>query len=306
MSKAITSIAYDGPALRGGTMDVRDLAPALLAVGQLFDAANSALNGESARINVQVTATESGSFQIGLEVAQSIGEHLVALLTSAPVVGAGTLVTLVFGTPASRGLIAVINALKGKKPSKIEKFSDSTIKITFDGDSFEVPIELLKLYQDMAVRVAMQKLIQEPLLKDGIELFEAREKKKGIVSINKSEASNFERPHVPDEMLVDHEITSAYSIISLAFKEENKWRLNDGSNPISATIADEDFLRRVDNNQISFSKGDILICDVRVTQKQTDQGLKTEYFVLKVKDHRTGARQLPLPLPTPPSKGERP
>ncbi len=40
-------------------MDVRDLAPAMLGLGQLFDAANAALNGDSARIRVQVKAGQS-------------------------------------------------------------------------------------------------------------------------------------------------------------------------------------------------------------------------------------------------------
>jgi len=48
MSRASFSIAYDGPPLREGVMGVRDLAPALLAVGQLFDAANTVLNRDEA------------------------------------------------------------------------------------------------------------------------------------------------------------------------------------------------------------------------------------------------------------------
>ena len=70
--------------------------------------------------------------------------------------------------------------------------------------------------------------------------------------------------------------------------------MHDGASVISATILDEDFLAKVDSNQISFSKGDILICDVRVIQKQTDQGLRTEYAMEKVVNHRSVARQLPL------------
>jgi hypothetical protein len=69
MSRASFTIAYDGPALRDGAMDVRDLAPALLAVGQLFDAANTVLNQNEARVNVNVTATGDGSFEIFFEVA---------------------------------------------------------------------------------------------------------------------------------------------------------------------------------------------------------------------------------------------
>jgi hypothetical protein len=104
------------------------------------------------------------------------------------------------------------------------------------------------------------------------------------------------KPEVPEEILTDAVRRSAYSIISLAFKEDNKWRLNDGSNAISVSIDDADFLQKVDNNQASFSKGDILICDVRVIQRQTDSGLRTEYIVERVVERRPAARQLPLPF----------
>ena len=59
MSQTSFSIAYDGPAVESGSMDVRDLAPALLALGQLFDAANSVLNDERTTISVNVQATSN-------------------------------------------------------------------------------------------------------------------------------------------------------------------------------------------------------------------------------------------------------
>ena len=95
-------------------------------------------------------------------------------------------------------------------------------------------------------------------------------------------------------MVLESTHRAAFSIISLAFKEDNKWRLNDGNNQISATINDEDFIRRVDRDQVSFSKGDILVCDVHVTQKEIKGTLKTEYVVERVVEHKRAARQLPL------------
>ncbi len=277
-------------------MDVRDLAPALLAAGQLVDAANSVLNDESVRVSVHVKATGVGSFEITLQVVQSLSDHLISLLTSPAPTAASTLATLIFGTPAATGLVWLIKKCKGKSPSKVDKVSDETVRIMVDGTTIEIPLRLLQLYQDVQVRVAAQRLVEAPLQKDGIDSFEVRENRVTVVRIEKAEGVFFAKPNVPDETLVDDVRRSAYSIISLAFKEDNKWRLHDGINVISASIADIEFLEKVDNNQIAFAKGDILVCEARVTQKQTEQGLRTEYTVEKVLEHRSAARQLPLPF----------
>jgi len=278
-------------------MDVRDLAPAMLALGQLFDAANSALNGDSARIRVQVKATEPGCFQITFEVLQTLGAQIASFLSGPSVTAAANLVGLVVGIPTGViGLFGLIQKLKGGKLDAATPLADNTVRVTIGTESLDIPVTLLRLYQDVAVRAATQKVIEEPLNKEGIDSFEARRGAKSVVKVSKEQAVFFIKPEIPDTTLVDDTRRSAFSIISLAFKEDNKWRLDDGSNAISATIEDADFLDKVNANQISFSKGDILICDVRVVQKQTDAGLKTEYTVVRVVEHRPAARQLPLPL----------
>ncbi|MEJ0018705.1 MAG: hypothetical protein WDN25_19530 [Acetobacteraceae bacterium] len=302
MSRANLTIAYDGPALRDHAMDVRDLAPAMLGLGQLFDAANTALNGDHARIRVQVKATEPGCFQITFEVIQTLSEQLVSFLVSPQVTAAANLVGLLIGTPLSVvGLLQLIQRTKGSAIEKAEPLPDNTVRITIGETVIEIPVSLLRLYQDVAVRTATQKVVEEPLKKEGIDSFEARADQEVRARVTKDEAAFFAKPVISDATLVDDTRRSAFSIISLAFKEDNKWRLNDGTNAISATIEDDDFLTKVDANQIAFSKGDILICDVRVVQKQTDAGLRTEYTVIRVVEHRPGIRQLPLPLPTPPA-----
>jgi hypothetical protein len=148
----------------------------------------------------------------------------------------------------------------------------------------------------VAVRDALQKMVEEPLRRDGIETFEVLDSNRCVSQrVDRSESVYFARPSLPDETILEHRRSVAFSIISLAFKEDNKWRLHDGNTNVSATIEDEDFLRQIDQNA-SFTKGDILICDVRITQKRTRDGLKTDYVVVKVIKHIPAARQLPLPM----------
>ena len=301
MNREFFTIAYDGPALRDGAMDVRDLAPTLLAVGQLLDAANGTLHGEGSQIRVQVKATEPGSFRIDLELVQSWASSVLHLFSGTSATGAANILQIVLGSSAIAGasgasLLWLVKRLRGKSPDGLTRAGPDTVTITIDGESFVVPLQLMRLYQSVAVRDALQKVIEEPLRSDGIESFQVLDAKRVVVEhVDKQESSYFSRPDVPDETLVSETRRSAFSIVSLAFKEDNKWRLYDGSANISVSIEDDDFLHQIDQNA-PFSKGDILICDARVTQKRTREGLEAEYVVEKVVEHRPAARQLPLPL----------
>jgi hypothetical protein len=66
-------VVYDGPALTEHRMDVRDLAPALVAFADLFTAANKEINGDAAEVRVQVNASfKAGSFGIDLVASQHL------------------------------------------------------------------------------------------------------------------------------------------------------------------------------------------------------------------------------------------
>ena len=58
------TISYSGGALESHQMDVRDLGPALMSLGQLFDEANKVLNGGKVSIKIEVKAHQTGSFEI--------------------------------------------------------------------------------------------------------------------------------------------------------------------------------------------------------------------------------------------------
>lgn len=95
------------------------------------------------------------------------------------------------------------------------------------------------------------------------------------------------------DLILDEVRQYAFSIVSLAFKEDNKWRLTDGQNTFSVSMKDETFQHRVDNNDVAFAKGDVLVCDLRTIQWQVEEGVKSEYEVVRVVAHRP-ARQLYL------------
>jgi len=162
MSRASFAIAYDGSALREGSMDVRDLAPSFLAVGQLFDAANTVLNHDAALVKISVTATGVGLFEIIFQVVQHLPAQITAMFSGESIVAAVNLKEFIVGGTIS--LIWLIKKLKGKKPDRIERVSDSHARIVIGGEEFTVPLQLMRLYQDIAVRTAAQRMIADPLI----------------------------------------------------------------------------------------------------------------------------------------------
>ncbi|HXD25932.1 MAG TPA: hypothetical protein VN609_08360, partial [Propionibacteriaceae bacterium] len=125
MSTADFTAAYDGEALKDHRIDVRDLAPALLAFGQLFEEANELLNRDRAQVRVKVRATGEGSFAIDLEVVQTIGRQVEGFLTGNHVTAALNLKELLIG--GSIGLFALIKRMRGRKPTKLSDSSDGVL-----------------------------------------------------------------------------------------------------------------------------------------------------------------------------------
>lgn len=81
-------LVHDGPALVQHQMDVRALAAALLAMGDLVERANELLNGSQATVSVNVHASfKSGSFGIDLKLAQSLWQRALDFANSNPATG---------------------------------------------------------------------------------------------------------------------------------------------------------------------------------------------------------------------------
>jgi hypothetical protein len=193
-------------------------------------------------------------------------------------------------------LIKAVKWLRGRRPQRITILEDGNIRIEVEQDGIVVDKAVLELFRDVQVRKALSEIVR-PLERDGLDRFEVRTTTRSLAEvITKEDVASFVAPIVEDEQIISDERTAAFSIVALTFKDGNKWRLYDGQNTISVTIEDETFIRRVNDNEIAFAKGDLLVCRVRVDQWRTGDSLRTEYTVLEVTEHRVAARQLTLPL----------
>ena len=302
MSTCRFAIAYDGSAVADGRMSVKDLAPALLAVGELFDAANKVLNEDAAKVEAHVKATSEGSFEVALELVQtSLVDQVVSLFSGDKVTAILQMKEFIFGTDGLEGggVLALIKWLRGKKASKIAHLDEGTIKVTAkDGTTVEYPLKVLRLYEDPKVRLAIKELIAVPLQKSGIDEFQVRNGDRVEASVRKEDSEHFDASFLFESEATAQVMDMQFNIVSLAFKEGNKWRLTDGHRDISATIEDQDFLSRIDAYEEAFTKGDTLSCRVRIEQSTVLNQLKTTYTVEKVLDHKTGTRQARLDFDT--------
>ncbi|MDR1276982.1 MAG: hypothetical protein LBL72_11495 [Candidatus Accumulibacter sp.] len=284
------SIKYDGPALTFHQMDVRELAPALFALSELIEQSNKIMfpEGPDVRINVQGNF-KSGSFGIDLIVVQDVVHQIVSILSGSEATATANLLAILGGI----GLVAqtasggLIKWLKGRKPGTIRFEDNKTVFEIVEAEVvevFEADLIAGELYKSRVVRQALRNVIK-PLGQEGIETFHCVRDEE-ITVITKSEVPAFEMS-ADDVDIVSDALNEnvLLQIESAVFKDANKWRFHDGAASFYAQITDDDFIGKINTGE-RFGKGDMLVVDLRRIQSVTDNGLKLEYQVEKVKEHR--------------------
>lgn len=299
MSHASFQIVYDGPALEGSTIDVRDLAPALLALGQVLEEANSTFNAGHAKVSLRVQASfRSGCFGIDFSVVQGLLDQALGLFKQTPVASAKELIELLgFVSGGGVGVVKVLKWLRGRVIREVIDLDNGWVRIVADGECLEAERQIIALLRNYRLRVALEKAIFEPLEREGFESVAITDNpKSGFVIIEKPEGVFFKAPQQENELLDDRTDNVNLQLISVSFRDENKWRFSDGGQPFFAAILDDDFLNRVKLSEASFAAGDILKVKLRKKQWLAGDTMKSEYEVLEVVEHRKGMAQLRIPF----------
>lgn len=294
MAEHAFSVSYDGPAIASGRIPVRDLAPALLALGDLFVDASVITQPRRKPVSLNIQATQEGSFIIQLVLeAESAWGSIEELFTST---GAVTLLNLWGFILGANGLFAFTSWVKNRKIVSRENVAAGHVRITLeDGESFEVPAEVVGFFLNETMRAKARQVVA-PLTNQGIDRIDFRSESQPDVTIKTTDVPAFDVPEVEDIPLSEKETDTIAAIASVAFTEGNKWRLTDGEHTFYAAIEDEGFLERINDGIEVFRKGDMLRCRMRVVQTERADGLHTEYHVTEVIQHLPRTVQLRLSM----------
>lgn len=302
-SRKTITVAYCGAAVDNGTMDVRDLAPALLAFSDFITGANQVLNDDGSQISVRVNADfHQGSFEIHLAVIKTLAQQMQDLWNASGV-DAGEILALLGLCVATdkQGLIDLIKEIGGRVVKAIVESKEQPGKTIFyiEGDHNVVLADskVAKLYKDTGTMKNIGKVLS-PLQQDGIDAFEIREKGanlQGAKRITKEDGRYFETEEDSPVTYVTAQSVWV-KVLSVSF-EDLKWKLLSGEQKIFAAMNDEDFQRRMDKHQVWFGKDDKLKVLLETTQELNKRGdIINQYAILKVEDvfHQKEETELPF------------
>ena len=287
------TVSYEGPSLDDHTMPVRDLAPALMALGEAFDRANAIVNGPRTEISLDIRATISGSFELMLVLHQALNPALNMMLFNGDFISnASALKDLIFG---SAGLFGLLKGLRGRQPDT-QLLADG---VRFRASNFEVvvPIEVFRMWQDAPLRDQVNAILQ-PIARAGVERVLVKEGQEIIQKVEKDEVSYFIPPSPDTAEPAQFETVfprQRLVLTSPSFDGTGKWRLHDGERNRWYRISDEVFNQEVQSRVRLFGTGDMLDCEVAVTQTLNQGGRpRMDYEIRRVLEH---IPEIPRPTP---------
>ena len=292
-------IKFDGPALENHQIDVREFNPAFIALSNLLQVANKVVFPDSSTFRIHVKGNfKDGTFGVNLITTQIVTDWIIATLTRSPISTISNLnaileaIGLIGGS--GYGLIGLLKWLRGRKPTSIQisdnQYIFEVIESNFS-ETFAVDFITGKLYQSRLVRKELA-LVVKPLERDGIHLFASGKDGKTSEVIEKEDMPCFEFAESDVEIISD--IITKHILLqieSAVFKDQNKWRFNDGTCSFFGEIADLEFIQEINNGKERFGKGDVLNVDLRRTQIISEKGLKTDYQIVCVHEHRAPLQQ---------------
>ena len=272
------TLSYQGSALVDHSMSVRELAPALAAIGDLFERSNDLLFLGSAEEDTKVTATTPASFDITLVV--EMARKTINVLGSPLVTAAVNLFQLIVMT------IKLLKHLRGDTRGLVNS-SDETIanqleNFEMNTDDFEISAQAsaetmqailpqaIELLRDHPYRNSLREVV-DPLQRDGIDSLSIKDNARELEVIKKDDLPLFDPPSDQSE---SESVTTARRMLTVIApylgEGAGQWRLREEGTIHHYNIKDAQFIENVKRGSFRFSTGDRLDCEVQYTESTRD------------------------------------
>lgn len=260
-------------------MSVRDLAPALLGLADVFQVAHETLSPGDPPVSLEIRATDEGSFIVELSVIRS---EVVGALISPDALAAGSLIVFITG---AAGLFSFVR--NRRRASSETEAPDGTVRLLMPDNTYmEFPPQVLLLARQSAIRQGVSDVLA-PLSRAGIDKVDIRESALADpwVTITDSDL-----PAVADALsdetrtlLVDQTFEQVLTIVAPNFDLDRKWKVNDGGPWFWVSVRDANFRGQIDRHEIVFGKGDRMRARVHYQQWEDEAGeIHTERDVIRV------------------------
>lgn len=286
-------VRYDGNALRSHEMDVRQLAPALIALSDAFEVIQAEVTPDS-RVSLKAKATREGSFIIDLMVqlmnnAESmlISEPMTAIINAGTILGIFVDAVKCLKNHATGRKPIVVKPMPEQKPDELPKveatYPDGTT-LTWTGISM-----------DLATNpkfVDAVKPVMKPTLDSGIDILQisSPDDKAEVTSEDADAIMSWDPQAHEMETSEEEKIIQA---LDVSFRPNGKWRITDGVKTQFVDLEDEAFEKRVLDGAEAMRANDIYRVIMRV-EKSLDESnrLVTKYVaIVKVLSHTSAASQ---------------
>ena len=274
-------VYFSGPSVDEHSMSVRDLAPALIGLADAIDRYKE-LSCPFADLDVRITATKAGSFDVFLQILGTV----VSL-------GQGGETADVVGLAS--GIMDVLKILLARyeqtgtvKPgehevveqheTKVDLRIGKAAKLSVSRRSYRAACDG-KIINDLGAAT-------KPASEDGYDPVRFIHKDSGNNATIPGEVSE----SMTDLTLSDQPIepsveTTTLQIDTIQF-QSRKWKFSKGDEKFWCEIADDGFLTRLNRHEVSFCSGDLLKVSLETEQYVRDGRLETGHRrITKVIEH---------------------
>lgn len=302
MNSAVFQAVYDGEALREHTIDVEQLAPAMLALGELVREANARINGGRSRVKLLVKANhENHCFDVGFELIQTFYSQIKDLLGDDEIKSAKELLEWlgIIAAPAI-GLFAFLKLKKGREIADVRQITDEDkrgmVSIQFEGDDNRIVVHnhVYDMSENKRIQSATTGALA-PLKTEGIDSLEFRSEGSGAVKYDKDDATDIEISCQTDEAEKDYEpqeIVAHLEIYGPIFDvKAESWRFNYGGDHIYVDITETSIARdAIERGGVSV--GDVYKVQMEITEYRTrTKQLRKRYKISEVLEFIPATRE---------------